>query len=76
MSDNPDADSRANRNIDFAEGLLKDMSEGKLVDPRTAEQRRFDAIFYLMKGILFELERIGDQLEHAGKGKYGDPGVR
>jgi hypothetical protein len=69
MSENPDADSRANRNINFAEQLMKDMSEGKLVDPRTAEQRRFDAMFYVMKAILFELERIGDQLEHAGKDK-------
>jgi hypothetical protein len=69
MSENPDADSRATRNIDFAQGLLKDMSEGKYVDPRTADQRRFDAMFYVMKAILFELERIGDQLEHANNEK-------
>ena len=66
MSHNPDADTRANRNIAFAEQLLADMSEGKVIDPRSADQRRFDAMFYLMKGILFELERIGDQLEHSG----------
>jgi hypothetical protein len=69
MSDKLDADSRANRNIDFAERLLTDRSEGKFVDPRSADQRRFDAMFYLMKAILFELERIGDHLEHSGKEK-------
>ena len=63
MSDNPDADSRATRTIDFATQLLKDTTEGNFIDPRTDERRRFDAMFYLMEGILFELERIGDQLE-------------
>ena len=67
MPDDRNADTQANRTIDTAEHLLADMSEGKVVDPRSVDQRRFDAMFYLMKGILFELERIGDQLEHAGK---------
>jgi hypothetical protein len=66
MSDNPDADSRSTRTIEFATQLLKDTSEGNLIDPRSDERRRFDAMFYLMEGILFELERIGDQLERAG----------
>lgn len=64
-----DADTRANRIIDNAKDLLTDMSEGSVVDPRSAEQRRFDAMFYLMKGILFALERISDQLEDAGRAK-------
>lgn len=65
MPDNPNTDSPANRTIDTAEHLLTDISQGKFVDSRSPEQRRFDAMFYLMKGILFELERIGDHLEHA-----------
>jgi hypothetical protein len=65
MSGGHDPDSRANRTCDFAQGLLRNTSEGNFVDPRSDEQRRFDAMFYLMKGILFELERIGDQLEHS-----------
>ena len=66
MSDARNADSPANRTIDTAEHLLTDMSERNVVDPRSVDQRRFDAMFYLMKGILFELERIGDHLEGAG----------
>lgn len=58
----------ANKALDTAEQLLTDMSEDKLVDSRDKDQRQFDAMFYLLKGVLLELERIGDQLEYSAKG--------
>ncbi len=62
-------DTPAFRAIETAKQLLADMSEGKVVDPRSQEQRQFDALFYIVKSMLIELERIGDSIELLSKNK-------
>ena len=68
MTDDRFVETRASRIADTAKHLLTDTSEGGVIDPRDVDQRRFDAMFYIMRGILFELERIGDQLELSSRG--------
>lgn len=61
-------DTPANKAIDTAENLLKDLSENNVVDVRSDNRRQFDAVFHILKGIFLELERIGDQLEYSAQG--------